>query len=260
MGTNSMSICPICEGALALWDRARQQMIPCACQREIITAKRLRKLAVASSLTPRLQRQTLSTFDATIDPQALQATRAWQRHWAQERPQEHGNAPTPPWLFLTGRVGSGKTHLLAGATNALLARGESALYVVAPDLFDYIRAGIGQHSFTGIGSDDALARLALIRDVDFLLLDEVGKEHLTDYAESLLFSLLDHRYRWERKTAIASNLSALELPDYLASRVGDRAVCRAVRMANSADYRLLPPEERYQSHRDNQDEGQGGRS
>jgi DNA replication protein DnaC len=233
------SSCPICEGAQALWDHEQSKMIPCECQREAIAAKRLRKLAAASSMTPRLQRQTFSGFEKAIDTPALRATAEWALGQ-----QATGNMPIPAWLFLTGKVGTGKTHLLASATNALMARGESALYVVAPDLFDYIRAGIGQHSFTGISSDDALARLALIRDVEYLLIDEIGKEHLTDYAESLLFSLLDYRYRWERKTAIASNLGALELPDYLASRLGDRAVCRIVQMANVADYRLLPPEER----------------
>jgi len=227
------AVCPICEGALALWDAQGQRMIPCECQRDVIAAKRLRKLAVASSLLPEMESLSLATFDPAIDPPALEAVVDWVE------------GHDLPWLFLTGNVGTGKTHLLAGATNALLARKRMALYVVVPDLLDYIRAGFGSLMTNRFTSDDASARLDMVRDVDWLILDELGKEYQTDFAYQQMFSLLDYRYRRRARTLFASNQQPTTLPDYLLSRVGDRAVCKIVQMANIADYRLLPPEERY---------------
>jgi DNA replication protein DnaC len=224
--------CPICEGALALWDAEGQRMIPCPCQKSVIAARRLRKLVAASSFLPEMAAQTFLNFAPVNEGEALRATATW------------AAGDGAPWVFLTGSVGTGKTHLLAAATNALMSRGEAALYVLSPDVLDYIRAGFGSLVTSRFSSDDATARLDLLRDVDWLIIDELGKERGTDFAHEQLFSLLDYRYRRHARTLIASNQQPSDQPDYLASRLGDRAVCRIVQMANVADYRLLPPEER----------------
>ncbi|HUY79909.1 MAG TPA: ATP-binding protein [Ktedonobacterales bacterium] len=225
--------CPICEGALALWDAQGQRMIPCECQKSVIAARRLRKLMVASSFLPEMATQAFSNFAPDNEADALRAVVAW------------AAGKSSPWVFLTGSVGTGKTHLLAAATNALMARGEAALYVLSPDLLDYIRAGFGSLVTSRFSGDDATARLDLVREVDWLIVDELGKERGTDFAHEQLFSLLDYRYRRHAHTLIASNQQPSDQPDYLASRLGDRAMCQIVQMANIADYRLLPPEERY---------------
>ena len=45
-----------------------------------------------------------------------------------------------PWLALVGSPGTGKTSLGAALANDRIARGKAALYVVAPDLLDHLRA------------------------------------------------------------------------------------------------------------------------
>lgn len=43
------------------------------------------------------------------------------------------------------------------------------------------------------------------KDLDILVIDETGKSNETDYNKALLFSILNHRYEWEKKTILICN-------------------------------------------------------
>ena len=54
------------------------------------------------------------------------------------------------WLVLMGGYGAGKTHLAAAIANYRIALGHPALFVVVPDLLDYLRATYSPTSDTGL--------------------------------------------------------------------------------------------------------------
>lgn len=48
-------------------------------------------------------------------------------------------------------------------------------------------------------------RLDRYKNLDLLIIDETGKSNETDYNKAQLFSILNHRYEWEKKTILICN-------------------------------------------------------
>jgi DNA replication protein DnaC len=69
-----------------------------------------------------------------------------------------------------------------------------------------------------------------------LMLDDLGAERLTPFAEEQLFLPLDHRHRLELPTMVITNLALEDLPPRIGSRLADRKLCRVV-LNPAADYR-----------------------
>ncbi len=53
----------------------------------------------------------------------------------------YAREPTVGWCLLGG-YGSGKTHLAAAIANHHVALGRPAMFVVVPDLLDYLRGAL----------------------------------------------------------------------------------------------------------------------
>lgn len=66
------------------------------------------------------------------------------------------------------------------------------------------------------------------RQVPVLILDDLGAERCTTWAEEQLFLLLDYRYRLESATVVITNSELADLSSRIYSRLGDRALCHIV--------------------------------
>ncbi len=173
----------------------------------------------------RLQRQTFANFvvlDEAPAPQGRGSNRLMQTAAKAFAAQPRG------WLLLAGAVGTGKTHLLAAIAHAVSC---ACHFLTAPDLLDELRNGYGDDSYA--------QRFDTLKMTPLLLLDDLGAESATDWAEEKLFQLLNHRYNWELPTAIATNLPMEKLPARLRSRLCDRTLVTAV-VATVADVRRNP--------------------
>lgn len=135
------------------------------------------------------------------------------------------------WLVLKGNYGVGKTHLAAAIANDRLARGEPVLFVVVPDLLDYLRSAYSPNS--EISYDD---RFESIRSAPFLLLDDLGSQSATPWSQEKLFQLLNHRYNAQLSTVITTNSKLEDLDPRLRSRLNDSNICQIVQIT-AADYR-----------------------
>ncbi|HZC07954.1 MAG TPA: ATP-binding protein [Ktedonobacterales bacterium] len=204
-------------------DRWHVKTVPCECQAERLEHARLERALAASSMTPKLLALDFDRYDATHNAPALSQMRAWAT--------DSGRAALP-WIFLYGGPGSGKTHLLAAAFNALMAQGRCPLYTLVPDLLDHVRDGLNASD-----KGEYSARFDAIREAPILILDDLGAEKESDWSHETLFKLIDHRYRQELPTAIASNLLPEDLEPRIASRLQDVALSAALLMTGP-DYRL----------------------
>jgi len=194
----------------------KTEIVRCDCQREQDRRRIWDRARRASNLTPEMERMTFASFRRERNLEAAELL--WR--WAQ---QPSG------WIVLMGPPGTGKTHLLAALANRLMTTDNRALYVIAPELLRFLR--------TGIGTGDMERRFDQAREVDVLLLDDLGAEQQTEWAEEQFYLLLDHRYRSQAPTVIATNLKPHDLPMRIRSRMQDRAFSQVIVM-DGEDYRL----------------------
>jgi DNA replication protein DnaC len=117
------------------------------------------------------------------------------------------------WLYVCGPCGAGKSHLAAAIANQLAMSGRGVTYASVPDLLRFVRGGIG--------GGEADARLEALMHIDLLVLDDIGAEYLTVWAQEQLFILLNARYLADRATILTSNDRLEALPARLASRIGE---------------------------------------
>ncbi len=125
------------------------------------------------------------------------------------------------WVFIQGGYGCGKTHLAAAMANACLSKGVPVMFVNVPDLLDYLRAAYGPNV-----EDTYDERFNEVRDAPVLILDDLGTQNATEWAEEKLYQILNARYIFKRPTVITTNLDLDRLDPRLRSRLSDLDLVR----------------------------------
>ena len=125
------------------------------------------------------------------------------------------------WLVIAGASGSGKTHIAAAVANRSVALGRPALFTVVPDLLDHLRSAYKPDNDIGY---DAL--FTQVRDAPLLVLDDLGTQNATPWAEEKLFQLLNHRFNARTPTVITTGVRLHDLNERIRTRLTDPAVAR----------------------------------
>jgi DNA replication protein DnaC len=186
--------------------------IPCTCRQQERLEKRVRSLQERSSLAA-LQRLTFETF--IQEPSHLPPAIAYNVHRAYDTCVYYAQEPEG-WLVITGTYGCGKTHLAAAIANARVAMGEPAIFMVIPDLLDHLRSAYNPQS--ELSYDELFEQL---RNTPLLILDDLGTQSSTPWAQEKLFQLLNHRYSARLPTVITTNQRIDDLEPRLRSRLHD---------------------------------------
>lgn len=191
-------------------------------RREVYRRKRER----IEKYTQRIGRYRRQTFES-FDRRAGEAKTGTVRE-ALEAALQFAEAPSG-WLVLTGTKGTGKTHLASAVCNRIEGadlppeRKPLTMYLTAPDLLDLLRSGYDR--------DDHAELLGLCRDVDVLILDDLGVESGTSaWAREKLYSILNYRYQAELPTVIVTNERLEDLPRRLWDRLADDDLCDHVEL------------------------------
>ena len=139
--------------------------------------------------------------------------------------QPHG------WLLFTGGYGCGKTHLAAAIANQRLEKGQSAIFVVVPDLLDHLRTTFGPNSEASF--DELFDE---VRNTSLLILDDLGVQSATPWAQEKLFQILNHRYNGQLPTVLTTNQRMEDLDPRLRSRLQDFRLVERIKIT-APDYR-----------------------
>jgi DNA replication protein DnaC len=137
------------------------------------------------------------------------------------------------WLLLIGPSGCGKTHLAAAIANTCLEAGAVVLFATVPDLLDYLRA-----TFAPTSEETYEQLFPLMREAEMLVLDDLGTQQSSPWANEKLFQLLNHRYNAGSPTVITANLEVLRTTDArIRSRLSDSNLVTVINLEQAHDYR-----------------------
>ncbi len=174
--------------------------------------------------------QTFESFDLRTNE--LDPAKAENLKRAFERARNYAAHPQD-WIVFTGTYGCGKTHLSASIANEVAKRGEPALFVVVPDLLDHLRAAFNPNSLTPYDK-----RFDEVRRASLLVLDDLGTESATPWAEEKLYQLFNHRYNGRLPTIITM-AKDIDLKPRLKSLFLDVGRCTTFEIM-APSYRGLP--------------------
>jgi len=132
------------------------------------------------------------------------------------------------WLIIYGGTGNGKTHLLNAIANRVMERGLGVKLVMMADLLSELRMAIetNQTDF----------KLKVLKEVTYLIIDELGLEYGSVWEKEKIEELLASRWNNGRFTVVVTNRDIEELPARLKSRFQDRHLSKCV-LNEAGDYR-----------------------
>ena len=228
---SATSVCQICKGAGFLRNNVPfghpqfGKAVACHCKEQERKRKRRQQLQEISNLGA-FANKRFATFNPRV--QGLQE--------AFQISMEFAKAPDG-WLLLVGPNGCGKTHLAAAIANDCLEAGAVVLFATVPDLLDHLRAAFAPESNEVF--DQLFARM---REAEMLILDDLGAQQSSPWANEKLFQLLNYRYNSGFPTVITANPKGLQSTDErIRSRLSDISLVTMLNLERARDYRPNNP-------------------
>jgi DNA replication protein DnaC len=163
--------------------------------------------------------QTFESFDLQPETRELDPAQRANLRRALATAKAYAENPAG-WLVFTGDYGSGKTHLAAGIANHRMFQNYAVVFVVVPDLLDHLRATFSPQSSVGFDR-----RFEEIRTTPLLVLDDLGTQSATPWAQEKLFQVFDYRYNARLPTVITMTRD-VDLDPRLKTRILDTRLCQ----------------------------------
>lgn len=224
--------CPKCKddlGYITIDEEGKEVYTLCDCRQK----RSIDKAFKSSRITLEFQKKNFDSFDLADRPpivrQAYNFARIYANKFEQIREERHNS------ICLLGRPGCGKTHLLMGVSNELLARGIKVLYFPWVEGFNELKDNL----------DMTEERIRKMQQVEVLFIDDMfkGREKPTAFQLEQMFAVINHRYMEKRPILVSSEWDIDKMCDFdeaLGSRINE--MCKDFRIilkgGREMNYRL----------------------
>jgi DNA replication protein DnaC len=177
-----------------------------------------------------------------LEAEAAEKTRALQARLTHDIPPHYRDAdlrqfdpaviaPVLKWaeeptgfLYVTGKVGAGKTHLACAVKKKLNAAGRGSSLVFSADMFLALYKSFNSKKNAEADEEAIIKKYAPDSGGDIAIFDDVGAQKVSDYTTDVWYKIIDRRYRNNYPTMFTTNLS----PEELDRRLGDRIISRII--------------------------------
>lgn len=201
-----------CKRAAAYWERydAKQKEKEQREKREKENRKKvekIEKLIGESGIKRRFLNRTFENFEIDDENRdAFTSTKAYLENFQKFKKAGEG-------IYYSGTFGTGKTHLAVSLAQELINQGVPVICMTAIDLLAEIRRTYDKNR-----NVSEYEILQAYKDVDLLVIDDLGKEYCSDWAITMLYDILNDRYEQCLPTVITTNYSDDDLVDRLARK------------------------------------------
>lgn len=226
--SNALPVCTGCGGAGFYLEAVPfghphfGRQFPCECKIAETQAATRAILMRASGLDSVAWRD--KTF-ATFKPSVKGMSKAFRR-------AESFAARPHGFLSFFGGTGCGKTHLSGAIAHQVLAQQASVYIATVPDMLDYLRSGYNKES----SSYEVL--MTQLRDVQLLVLDDLGTQSPTPWSKEKLFQIVNHRYAYQLPMVVTCNARPEDIDPRILSRLQDKTLAPdGIIAIEAADYR-----------------------
>ena len=166
---------------------------------------------VAANISPRLVECTFERFQPEEGNwQAFQQCAQYPKRWPLQLKEAQGSG-----LLLWGKPGRGKSHLAVAVALALLDKEVEVRFITVPDLLSELRDGLRQN----VAAGETMGHLAT---VPLLVLDDLGAEKDTTWANETLYQLINRRYQNLLPLVATTNCDLNQLGQSLGERIVSR--------------------------------------
>lgn len=211
-----------CEKATEKWrayddERARIKAEAEEQERRKQKMARIERLLGKSGIMKRFQQRTFENFiqDTPGRKYCYKITKAYADQFAYHASKGEG-------LYIEGTNGTGKTHLAAAIALQLINEGLPVICKTSSDMLADIKRGFDSGEVT------EYEVLKAYKEVDLLIIDDLGKEQCTDWSVSTLYSILNFRYEDMRPTIVTTNYNTDGLLKSLTPKGADNSKIKAI--------------------------------
>lgn len=214
--------CELCHDAEWVYSPSTQEAVRCECVKEKDKFERNKRYLKLCRLPANSEHMTFEGFEV------VEGTRdAYDA--ALQLASDSGEVK---WLTLMGEVDRGKTHLAIAICRQWLANQKPARYANVPLLLDELRV-----SYSPKAVMDYDAELHFFLNVPLLVLDDLGTEYPTPWAQEKLDLIIDYRYINGLSLVVTANVPLDEISPRIASRLQRYRGGRVV-VLEGIEYRL----------------------
>lgn len=210
-----------CEKAVAFWKGwdAKQEKIKK--EKELAEEQELRKQKIESILgksgiKKRYLSRTIDSFSVTAEnKRSFEVATDYIKNFREYFTQGKG-------LYLEGPCGTGKTHLAIAIALAIINTGVPVICKTSIDILGDIKRCYERNS--EVTEEEVLEAY---KTVDLLIIDDLGKEQVTEWSVPVLYSILNERYEALLPTIITTNYNTTALAEKLSAK-GDTETAAAI--------------------------------